>query len=311
MSASARTVPARPVGVRSVAPQGWLRGHPANALFVLPFLLVYAVLLVYPLVKGAVMSFNDYDLLSGDTAYIGTENFTGLFHDPIFLGTLRNTLEFVVVATPVFLVLGLALALALNRRSKLTAVLRTVFFGSSVLSVTVVTLVWRLVLMPRNGLLTDILAGVGRPAFPVLTDQAWALPAVALVTVWWGIGLPMMLILSSLQQVPGDIYEAAELDNAGWWRTLFSITLPSIRRTLILVAVIEIILQFQLFGQAMLMTGGGPNNASRPIVQFIYESGFRDLRLGYAAAASQVLFAMMLCAAMLQFWIARPRQDAS
>ena len=311
MSASARGVRTQAVGARSAnAPQGWLRGHPANALFVLPFVLVYAALLVYPLVKGAVMSFNDYDLLSGDTAYIGSENFTGLFRDPIFLGTLRNTVEFVVIATPVFLALGLALALALNRRTRLTAVLRTVFFGSSVLSVTVVTLVWRLVLMPRNGLLTDILASVGRPAFPVLTDQTWALPAVALVTVWWGIGLPMMLILSALQQIPGDIYEAAALDNAGWWRTLFRITLPSIRRTLILVAVIEIILQFQLFGQALLMTGGGPNNASRPIVQFIYESGFRDLRLGYAAAASQVLFFLMLCAAMLQFWVGRRREDA-
>ncbi len=311
MSASARGVRTRVAGVRSAnAPPGWLRGHPLNALFVLPFVVVYAALLVYPLVKGAVMSFYDYDLLSGDTAYVGAENFTGLFHDPIFLGTLRNTLEFVVIATPVFLVLGLALALALNRRTRLTAVLRTVFFGSSVLSVTVVTLVWRLVLMPRNGLLTDLLAGVGRPAFPVLTDQTWALPAVALVTVWWGIGLPMMLILSALQQIPGDIYEAAALDNAGWWRTLFRITLPSIRRTLILVAVIEIILQFQLFGQALLMTGGGPNNASRPIVQFIYESGFRDLRLGYAAAASQVLFFLMLCAAMLQFWVGRRREDA-
>ena len=271
MSASARGVRTPVAGVRSAnAPQGWLRGHPANALFVLPFVLVYAALLVYPLVEGAVMSFNDYDLLSGDTADIGSENFTGLFHDPIFLGTLRNTVEFVVIATPVFIVLGLALALALNRRTRLTAVLRTVFFGSSVLSVTVVTL----------------------------------------VTVWSGIGLPMMLILSSLQQIPGDIYEAAALDNAGWWRTLFRITLPSIRRTLILVAVIEIILQFQLFGKALLMTGGGPNNASRPIVQFIYESGFRDLRLGYAAAASQVLFFLMLCAAMLQFWVGRRREDA-
>ncbi len=312
MSASARVSGARVEAARrSASPRGWHRGHPLNALFVLPFVLVYAALLVYPLVKGALMSLNDYDLLSGDTAYVGAENFTGLFQDPIFLGALRNTVEFVLISSPVFLVLGLALALALNRRTRATAVLRTVFFGSSVLSVTVVTLVWRLVLMPRNGLLTDILAGVGHGPFPMLTSETWALPAVAMVTVWWGVGLPMMLILSALQQIPGDIYEAAALDSAGWWRTLFRITLPSIRRTLILVAVVEIILQFQLFGQAYLMTQGGPNNSSRPIVQFIYESGFRDWRLGYAAAASQVLFLLMVCAAMLQFWVGRSRSDAA
>ena len=300
-------VAARPAALAPRRGRDWHQGHPLNLLFVLPFVLVYAALLIYPLIKGAMMSFNDYDLLSGDTSYVGTDNFTGLLHDAIFLGALRNTVMFVVISTPVFLVLGLALALALNQRTRLAGVLRTVFFGSSVLSVTVVTLVWRLVLMPRNGLLTNILGWFGHGAIPVLTDANWALPAVALVTVWWGIGLPMMLILASLQQIPGDIYEAAALDSSGWWRTLLRITLPSIQRTLVLVAVIEIILQFQLFGQAYLMTQGGPNNASRPIVQFIYESGFRDWRLGYAAAASQVLFVLMLCAATLQFWVTRTR----
>ncbi len=279
----------------------------SNALFVLPFLVVYAALLVYPLLKGFAMSLNDYDLLGGDIVWVGWQNFTQLWADPIFLGAARNTVLFVLMTTPVFVALGVVLALALNTRTRASGVLRSVFFGSSVLSVTVVTLVWRMVLLPQNGLLANILAGLHLPPMAVLVDRRLALPAIGLVTVWWAIGLPMMLFLAALQQIPGEIYEAARLDNAGWWRTLWRITLPSIRRTVVLVAVVEVILQFQLFGQAQLLTGGGPDNATRPIVQFIYESGFRDWRLGYAAAGSQMLFAFMLAAAATQFWLSRRR----
>ncbi len=115
----------------------------------------------------------------------------------------------------------------------------------------------------------------------------------------------MMLFLAALQQVPKDLYEAAALDNAGWWRTLFRITLPSIRRTAAVVVIIEIILQFQLFGQAQIMTLGGPNNASLPIVLFIYQIGFQRWDIGYAAAASEILFCMILAAALTQFFVVR------
>ena len=279
----------------------------SNALFVLPFLIGYLALLVFPLIEGFAMSLNDYDLLGGDTVWVGWRNFTQLWVDPIFLGAVRNTVFFVLMTTPVFVALGVVLALALNTRTHASGVLRSVFFGSSVLSVTVVTLVWRMVLAPQNGLLANALTGLHLPPMAVLADRGLALPAIALVTVWWGIGLPMMLFLAALQQIPGEIYEAARLDNAGWWRTLWRITLPSVRRTLVLVAVVEVFLQFQLFGQAQLMTGGGPDNTSRPIMQFIYESGFRDWRLGYAAAGSQVLFAFMLVAAIAQLWLGRRR----
>jgi multiple sugar transport system permease protein len=117
-----------------------------------------------------------------------------------------------------------------------------------------------------------------------------------------------MLFLAALQQVPRELYEAAALDRASKWRTLWRITIPSIRRTILLVLVIEVILQLQLFGQSQLMTLGGPNNASRPIVLWIYEAGFRRWDLGYAAAASQVLFALILVAAGLQFRIARQKE---
>ena len=279
-------------------------------LFVLPFLVTYIAFLVVPVFRGLWISLNEIDLLSDETQFVGLANYANLLHDEIFRGAVGNTLYFVLLSTPAFVALGLALALALNRTGKTGAVLRAIFFGSSVLSVTIVTLVWRLVFMPERGLLANVMHGLGMQSIAPLTSETLALPAVALVTVWWIIGLPMMLFLAALQQIPQDVYEAAAMDNAGRWRTFASITLPAIRRTVALVAVIEVILQFQIFGQVQLMTNGGPNNSSRPIVQFIYEAGFRQWALGLSAAAAQVLFALMLVGVAVQTWIAR-RRDAS
>lgn len=276
-----------------------------NALFVAPYMLILLGLLFVPLCLGIWLAFQDYDMLGGWAGPVGLENFQNLLDDRIFRGTVRNTLKFVLMTTPAFVALGLFLALALNNTLRRSAILRAIFFGSSVLSVTIVTLVWRLVYLPDRGLLANALGLFGLPGVDLVTSQIWALPAIAIVTVWWIIGLPMTLFLAGLQQIPPELYEAAALDNAGRWRTLTGITLPSIRRTIVVVAVIEVILQFQLFGQALLITGGGPDNTTRPMVQFIYEAGFRDLQLGFAAAASQVLFALMLIAALAQFWAGR------
>jgi multiple sugar transport system permease protein len=279
-----------------------------NGLFVLPFLVLYVLLLVLPLFYGWWLSLHDMDLLSGRAALVGLENYVELWQDPIFLGAVRNTFVFVLMTTPAFVILGLALALGLNGPGALSAVLRATFFGASVLSVTVVTLIWRLVMMPDRGLFAHVWHWLGRAPIQPLAIEGVSLAMVAAVTVWWIIGLPMMLFLAGLQQIPRELYEAAALDNAGPWRTLVSITLPSLRRTVALVVTIEVVLQFQLFGQAYLLTLGGPNNSSRPIVQFIYERGFREWRLGYAAAAAQVLFVLMLVGVLAQAWIAR-RQE--
>ena len=281
-----------------------------NGLFVLPYFLIFLLLVALPLGLGIWLSFQDYDMLGGYGGSVGFENYQKLWTDKIFLGAVRNTIVFVLISVPAFVILGLALALALNNAYKSSAILRSIFFGSSVLSVTIVTLIWRLVYMPDRGLLSNMAGSVGMTAPNFMTDQTLALPGIAIVTVWWIIGLPMMLFLAALQQIPAEVYEAAALDNASRTRTLLSITLPAIRRTILLVALIEVILQFQLFGQANLITNGGPNNASRPIVMFIYEAGFRDWMLGYAAAASQVLFLLMLLASVLQMWAGRQKQEA-
>jgi len=273
----------------------------ASVLFVAPYLLVFVAMLVVPLLLGLRLSLVRADLF-GVQQFVGFGNFTRLAGDPVFLQTVWNTFYFVLLTVPVLAVSGLLLALVLNSPGRWAALLRAIFFASTVLSVTVVTLIWRLVLIPEGGLAALVSRALGQQPVAFLSDPALAMPAIAVTTIWWGIGLPMVLFLAALQQVPRELYEAAALDKASKLRALLSITLPSIRRTVALVICVEIVLQFQLFGQPYLMTGGGPNNTTRPVVLFIYEAGWKQWQLGYATAASQVLFGLIACVAMAQYY---------
>lgn len=287
---------------QSVFPRRW-----SNALFVAPYLCVYLGLIAYPVLAGIWLGFHKADFFGGQE-FVGFENYARLFSDKLFLGTVANTFYFLLLTVPALAAIGLGLALALNKTTRTAAVLRTLFFASSVLSVTIVTLLWRVIYIPNGGFLAGLFDFLGLQPIAFLNHQDFALPAIAVTTIWWCLGLPMMLFLAALQQVPKEIYEAAALDNTSRFRTLWSITLPSIRRTLALVIVIQIVLQFQLFGQAQLMTLGGPNNASRPMVLFIYEMGFNRWDIGYATAASQILFILILIAAMAQYFISKSRE---
>jgi multiple sugar transport system permease protein len=284
------------------------RGSWSNALYIAPYLLVFVALLVYPLLSGMWLSLHKADFFGG-RRFVGFENFVRLANDEFFLGTLWNTLYFILLTVPALAVLGLALALALNRETRTAAVLRAVFFASFALSVTIVTLLWRVVFITDGGFIATVLKLFGHPPIPFLTHEDLALPAIAITTIWWCLGLPMMLFLAALQQVPRELFEAAALDNAGRWRTLWHVTLPSIRRTFVLVIVYEIVLQFQLFGQSQLMTLGGPNNASRSVVLFMYEIGFIRWDIGYAAAAGEILFTLIMLTAMAQYFFSRKREE--
>lgn len=279
-----------------------------NALFVLPYLFFFVTLLVVPLFWGIWLSLHKADAF-GVGRFIGIDNYVRLLRDKIFIQAIGNTFYFVFLTVPALAVIGLILALALNRKTKTAAALRTIYFSSSVLSVTIVTLIWRIVFIGNFGLLATIYGWFGASAPAFLSDPKLTMIGIAIATIWWCIGLPMMLFLSALQQIPADIYEAAALDNASRWRTLWYITLPSIRRTFALVVIIQIVLQFQLFGQSKLMTLGGPNNVSKPIVFYIYEAAFTKWDLGLGAAASEVLFVLILIAAMAQYFISRRKGE--
>jgi multiple sugar transport system permease protein len=277
----------------------------AGYAFLAPFLGVYAVFLLYPFGLGLWMSLHDWEIVGGYREYIGWLNYEELWDDPYFWEALKRTLQFAAMAVPASTVLGLALALGLNRPLRAHGVLRAIFFASSIFSVTVVTLVWTMVLNPDRGLIANGMRAVGMEPIAFLTEQDWAMPALVVTTLWWTAGFPMALFLAGLQQIPPEVYEAARLDNASRWAVLRHITLPALTRTTLLVVVLQTVMHLQVFGQPLLMTRGGPSNSTRPLVQLIYETGFREWRSGYASAVSLVLFSLMFCVALLQLRLSR------
>ena len=289
-----------------------------NFIFVAPFLFFFTTLLLVPLLWGMWLSFHKADTFSSGN-FVGLGNYIRLFHDKVFLQSVWNTFYFVLLTVPTLALIGLFLALCLNRRTRTAAGRRRVDLrpqrhhdpepGDAVLRPDPDP---RLRGTGRRGgpaVLQQLPAWFGATAPAFISDPGLAMIGIAIATVWWCIGLPMMLFLSALQQIPQDIYEAAALDNANRWQTLRSITLPSIKRTFILVVIVQIVLQFQLFGQAWLMTRGGPNNLTKPIVLYVYDTAFRRWDLGMGAAASEILFILILIAAMAQYLVTRNKAD--
>jgi len=270
-------------------------------LFVAPFLILYAIILIFPLLRGVWLSLNQVDLF-GAGHFIGIANYVRLARDPVFATSLMNTFEVTLMIVPPLTIIALLLAIALNRAGKGAALIRGVFFSSAVLSVTIVTLIWRFMLAPDAGLLGYLAKAVGAEPPPFLSDAQLVLPALAITTIWWSVGFPMLLFLAGLQQIPEDMYEAAALDNASRWTTFWRITVPSLRRTLVLVVMLQTAAQLQLFGQSQLLTAGGPSGASRTAVLFLFETAFGQWQLGYTSAAAEVLFLIILAVTITQYW---------
>jgi multiple sugar transport system permease protein len=239
--------------------------------------------------------------LFGGGRFVGLDNYGRLFADGAFIQSIFNTFALALIIVPLLTVIALALALALNRATRGAAVFRGIFFSSSVLSVTIVTLIWRFVLAPDAGLLGEAAQGLGVEPIPFLSHPTWSLWALAITTIWWSIGLPMMLFLAGLQQIPADIYEAAALDRASKWTTFWRLTLPSLKRTVVLVIMLQTAAQLQLFGQSQLLTGGGPGGSTRTIVLFIFEGAFGRWELGYAMAAAEILFLLIVLLTLTQY----------
>lgn len=271
-------------------------------LFVAPFLSLYALILIFPLLRGLWLSLNQVDLF-GAGHFVAFDNYVRLANDPVFIRSMVNTFKVTLMIVPPLTVIALMLALALNNAGRSAAILRGVFFSSAVLSVTIVTLIWRFVLAPDAGLLGEIWQGFGWEPLAFLSDADLVLPALAITTIWWSVGFPMLLFLAGLQQIPHDMYEAAALDNANRWTTFLKITLPALKRTTVLVVMLQTAAQLQIFGQSQLMTAGGPSGASRTAVLFLFETAFGRWELGYASAAAEMLFLVILAVTLAQYWL--------
>ena len=274
-------------------------------LFLAPGLALFVLFRVYPLLEGLRLSFTNARLGRPAVAFVGLDNYARLLADTRFHVSLVNTAFYTVASTIPILVLPLLLALALNRGA-LRTVLRSVFFFPFTLSVVTVGLAWLWLLDPVIGPFNYYLRTLGVPTRSWLADPQTAMWAIILTTVWWVTGYYLVVYLAGLQDVPRDLYEAAALDGAGGWRSFWAITLPLLRPVLLFVVVTHVIGSFQLFGQVFVLTGGGPGDATRTVVQHLFETAFQNFfQFGAASAMAWVLFAVILVFSVVQFRLLR------
>ena len=277
----------------------------AAFLFLAPYLLVFGLFMVYPIINGFWVSLHEWQILGVDRPFVGTANYQAMVRDPVFWKSLWNTLYFTLLSTPLLVALGLAFALLLNQKVRGQGFFRAAIFAPYVLSISVVALLWLWILQPRYGLLSYYFDLLGLPTVNWLSNPSYAMPAIVLTTVWWTVGFNMVIYLAGLQEIPTDVMEAASIDGATPWQKFWHVTLPMLRRITLFVTVIQVIKSFQIFGQVYIMTQGGPFGATRVLVQYIYENGFRYWRMGYASAMAYALLAIILLFTAVQFRLAR------
>ncbi|MGA5762304.1 carbohydrate ABC transporter permease [Nonomuraea bangladeshensis] len=277
-------------------------------LFVLPFLAVYVAFLVWPVVLGVRMSLSSVNIAGTNDTFVGFANYAEAFGDPRMWRSLWNTLVFTALSTVPLVLLGLVLALLVHHLRFVQWLWRLSFFGPFLLPSAVVSLLWlQMIYPPDYGLINGTL---GLDVL-WLGDPSVAMWSMVLTTVWWTVGFNFLLYLAALQSIPHHLYEAAALDGAGAWARLRSITLPMLGRTTALIVVLQLLASLKVFDQIYLMTAGGPQDATRPIIEYAYDVGFTGYRIGYASAVSYILFAIIVVVSLAQLRLFRKRAEDS
>ena len=277
-----------------------LRQKLAPWLFVLPFFTLYLLFLAYPAIRVCYLSLTNSDI-AGQGQFIGLDNFSTLFHDGDFWASVIHTGYFVLLTVVPNTLMGFILALLVVRQKRLRLFVLACFFLPYILPVSVVynTATW--VLDPNFGIV-NLLAGTNISWFQ---DPALAMPAVAGVTIWWTVGLNMLLFIAGLQNIPQEYYEAAAIDGASRFRRFVSITCPLIWPVASLVLLLQLILQFKIFDQIYLLTVGGPFNSTVVVLLYMYRQGFQQGRGGYAATIALMLVLIIIAVSLIQVRVLR------
>lgn len=277
-------------------------------IFILPYLVLFGTFLILPLLYGLVLSFMRYELVSPlPPKFIGVANYAEAIADERFWMALWATLKFVILAVPCTITLALLLAVALDAVSpKRMGAYRMAIFLPTMITISVAGLVWRWFYNAEFGVFNALLERI-HPALKVdwITDPRWAMPSIVLMTVWWTVGAPTLILLAGLRQIPPSYHEAASIDGADGVTRFFRITLPLLRPVLLFVMVTYTIGAFQVFGQTYIITSGGPEMSTRVLVQYIYETAFNAYRLGYGAAMSWLLFLVIGAVSVVTFRVMR------
>jgi len=281
---------------------GPLSGEGRWALvFLAPTLLGLAVLSAGPILATLGISLTKWDLLTAPKP-VGLDNYTALLSDDRFLKALRNTFFYTIVSVPLGLAIALGLALALNVRIRGIAWIRTAYFLPVVTSTIAIALVWQWIYSPESGLLNEVIGLVGIPAQRWLGDPTLAMPAIIAMSIWQGLGVNVIIFLAGLQAIPNELLDAASVDGAGRWARFRGVVLPLLTPAIFFTGVLSLIGSFQVFDQVFVLARPRPTDATITIVYFIYENGFKFFKMGYASAASWVLFLIVALFTAIYFW---------
>ncbi|MCS6941539.1 MAG: sugar ABC transporter permease [Geminocystis sp.] len=275
-------------------------------LFLLPALTILFIVVFFPAIQAFSLSFSrfEYDLTQ-PPEWIGWRNFEKLMQDKVFQQTVKNTLLYVVGVVPPLVILSLLLAILVNQKLPGILWFRTTFYTPVVVSMVVAGIAWKAIYL-SNGLFNQFWLSLGfREGIGWLTNPKWAIWSVMIVTIWKGLGYYMVIYLAGLQSIPPELYEAGAIDGSVGWKKHIDITIPLMRPYIILVAVISALSASKVFEEVYMLTQGGPNNASKTVVYYMYEKAFRELEISYACTIGLVLFVFILVLSLGNLYFSR------
>ncbi|KAB2908535.1 MAG: sugar ABC transporter permease [Ignavibacteriales bacterium] len=284
----------------------------AAYLFLTPALTAIFVFFFIPVIAAFLISFTDFDIYAiGNYSrfqFTGLENYRKLFENDLFWKALVNTFYFVVASGPLSIAISLGAALLLNSKLvRFKGIFRLVYFMPVVTTLVAVSIVWRFIYHPEFGLLNYGLSFLGVEKIDWLGDPNWAMPSIILLSIWKNFGYNMIIFIAGLQNIPEELYEAAQIEGANAFQRFTKITLPMLAPTTIFITIITMIGYFQLFAEPYIMTQGGPLDSTLSIVLYMYQEGFRWWNMGYSSAIAFVLFIIILTGTLLQMWYQRRR----
>lgn len=279
--------------------------------FLSPYLLLFFIFVIVPVLVSMWLSVVQLDLANASASkFIGIQNYSDAVNDQFFWMAASATGRYSLLMVPSVLILGTALALGMNAMVKGRDMVRGLIYLPSMLNVAATGILWQWFFNNEFGLFNYAIKSTGGPQVPWLTDIKFAMPSIVIMSLWWTVGGTSVVILTALQQIPKMFFEAAALDGATNQQVFGKVMIPLLKPVLLFVFVTTTIGSFQMFGQAMILTGGGPTFSTRGMVQFMFETAFNGFRFGYGAAISWLLFAGILIFSVIQARVLRSQVEA-